>query len=711
MQGARDGRRRALRAAVLAPVTGVLTGLILVVALLPAQARDAPARLHLVTLSTPGTSGSDRSAEELLSMQDAVLFEAGVAAPAYRWTTALNGFAAELTPVQVEALRAADSVSLVEPNEVHELSSTPADLGARTARVPERARGGAGIVVGIVDSGIAPDNPLFADVPGLGREPERFSGACMPGDDWAADSCHRKLVGVSWFVSGFGAERLRAAESLSARDVIGHGTQVASVVAGNAEVSVSAGPSAAGRFSGVAPQARVAAYKACWAAPDPADDGCASADLVTAIDRATSDGVDVLSISVAGGRAFDTVQRALLGAAEADIVVVGAAGNRAGRSYAAHASPWVTTVGALAGPVPQGRVAVRGSALSLVGASRSTVATGSAPIVLAGRSRTAGSALAQARQCREGSLDASLVAGAIVVCQRGGIGRIDKSNAVRRAGGIGMVLTNVRGSARIADVHSVPTVHLGARDGARLVRHLRRHSATKARIAPVQQRGAGARTARWSSPGDPDGAVVKPDVLAAGTGVLGAVPPVTGRRWNAFSGTSAAAAHVSGLAALLRARHRDWSAPTVRSALTTTSAAVRDGTSTLRQGSGRVRRAAALRPGLVLRVASGDYRRWLSGTLPSRSLNTPSIMARDSAVVTREVTNVGTRSMYYSSTASGFDHHRVRVEPAALRLRPGQSATFRVVVAGSDTPRGDSGTVTWRGAQGTTVRIPVVISR
>ena len=74
-------------------------------------------------------------------------------------------------------------------------------------------------------------------------------------------------------------------------------------------------------------------------APDPADDGCATADLVTAIDQATRDGVDVLNLSVGGPAGFDTVERALLGAAEADVVVVAAAGNAGDRAFAAHASP------------------------------------------------------------------------------------------------------------------------------------------------------------------------------------------------------------------------------------------------------------------------------------------------------------------------------------------------------------------------------------
>ena len=115
-----------------------------------------------------------------------------------------------------------------------------------------------------------------------------------------------------------------------------------------------------GRYGGMAPQARIAVYKACWGAPDPADDGCATADLVTAIDRASGDGVDVISLAVGGPAEIDTVERALLGAAEADIVVAAAAGNTGTREYAAHPSPWVTTVGGATGRPRLGRVVATG---------------------------------------------------------------------------------------------------------------------------------------------------------------------------------------------------------------------------------------------------------------------------------------------------------------------------------------------------------------
>ena len=73
--------------------------------------------------------------------------------------------------------------------------------------------------------------------------------------------------------------------------------------------------------------------------------------------------------------------------------------------------------------------------------------------------------------------------------------------------------------------------------------------------------------------------------------------------------------------------------------------------------------------------------------------------------------------MYYSSAAAGFTRHQVLVTPAALKIAPGETAVFRVrVTRAPGRPAhasgvADSGWVTWRGANGVRVRMPVVLTR
>ena len=296
----------------------------------PAQAESAD-RVYLVTLDGPGLAGyagpatAEVQLDAMLAVQRDVLEGRDSGSVLYRWTSALNGFAVEMSAEAAERLSRDPRVALVEENDVRRLAG-----GLSAAALPatsQRGRGGAGLVVGVIDTGIWPDSSLFASVPGLGKEPRDFAGGCDAGAEWGADTCNEKLVGAQWFVSGFGADNLRTSSSLSPRDDSGHGTQMASIAAGNSGVSVDVPGLPQRTYSGHAPQARIAVYKACWSAPDPDDDGCATADLVTAIDRATRDGVDVINLSVGGPPGLDTVERALLGAAERDIVVIAAAGN------------------------------------------------------------------------------------------------------------------------------------------------------------------------------------------------------------------------------------------------------------------------------------------------------------------------------------------------------------------------------------------------
>ena len=71
-------------------------------------------------------------------------------------------------------------------------------------------------------------------------------------------------------------------------------------------------------------------YKACWTAPDPADDGCATADLVTAIDLGhQSTGWTCSTWSVGGPSTRSTPSSAPCSAPRSeDVVVVAAAGKR-----------------------------------------------------------------------------------------------------------------------------------------------------------------------------------------------------------------------------------------------------------------------------------------------------------------------------------------------------------------------------------------------
>ncbi len=717
--------RPALRSGLPRLVTGLVTGLTLVAGMLAGASAPAAAReggdLYLVTLQGPGTAGSSallpRSLREarMLAQQDASLRAVEAADPLYRWTTALNGYAVRLTTEQVEGLESDLTVASVERNEVRSLTAVAGASDAADALISKRldadrpSTGGAGTVIGIIDTGVAPESPLFAQV--RHQSTTDFSGTCPEGQGWSSSECNGKLAGARWYVRGFGTEHLGATSSLSPRDTDGHGTQMASIAAGNAGVPVTVGGERLGVLGGLAPEARLAVYKACWGAPDPDDDGCATADLVTAIDDATRDGVDVISLAVDGPGTIDTVERALLGAAESGVVVIAAAGNGGADTTTAHVSPWVTTVGGTTGELRRGRVQVpqelRTKRLAdLSGAMLSRRTIGPAPVVLGADVAATDVRREDARVCAPGSLDAASVAGAIVVCERGRIGRIDKSRTVAMADGVGMVLVNQRRGSVDLDVHSVPTVHLDETSGSRLVRWIKRNPGERLTLRSLGMMRRPARVVGFSPTGAFGAGFVKPDFLAPSTNVLGAVPDTGGADWAFLTGTSAATAYTAGVAASLLS-DGDRSAVEVRSALATTAAPV-DDSNALRTGTGRLRPDRMRSPGLAYLIEPSDYRAWLGGGLTD--LNTPSaVLSFDTTTVTRTVTNVTKRRLYFSSSARGFDSS-VSVSPAALRLGAGESATYTITVE-RHSPTMDDGYVVWRGARGTVTRIPVVIGR
>ena len=407
-------------------------------------------------------------------------------ATTYRWTTALNGFAADLTAEQVQALETNPRSRPSRP--------TPCARWPVGSPPPERRRAQLARPRGVeAAAGLGRRHRLRrlrarARLPALRRRarprhrPRRLLRRVHARR--RVDQPRRATARSSARAGGWRASAPTASAPPSASrpsTPIGHGTQVASVAAGNSDVSVRVNGRTMGDFGGVAPRARIAPYKACWAAPDPADDGCASADLVSAIDRATADGVDVLNVAVAGPTSIDTVERALLGAAEADIVVIGAAGNAGRTALAGHTSPWVTTVGA-----------TRGSTLTRAGLDRPRSAPDRRQPLAPQPSAPSASCWAPtpplparavetpASADPAHSTPARSPAAPSCACVAASAASTSPRPSPRPTASRWCWPTSGP-VAVIDDFHSVPTVQLAQRDGRRLVRWVRTHPRTTVR--------------------------------------------------------------------------------------------------------------------------------------------------------------------------------------------------------------------------------------
>jgi hypothetical protein len=711
----------------------------------PGFTRTAPRHGERFDADRPAVQAYE---DHLLDEQGALLDQLGSPSVLYHYTTALNGFAVSLTSEQVASLREHSDVLAVEPSRVEHLAGAPSSDALRLGgdrglwkRVGGPTRAGHGIVIGFVDSGLWPENPSFAGVPLDDRTRNRvypgFTGTCQTGERWSGGACSAKVIAARSFVSGFGPANLSAADYTSPRDGSGHGSHTAAIAAGNTGVDVTVGRQHFGHVSGVAPAAAIAIYKACWSAPDPDNDGCATPDTVKAVDQAVHDGVDVLNYSVSGhdDSTADVVELAFLNAAAAGVFVSAAAGDDGpAPGSVSHSAPWVTTVGASTTNGFQGSV-VLGNGRHLVGSMAANQSVRNAPLLYARHVPARGVSPTRAARCFPGSLDAGRVEGAVVICDRGANGRVTKSQTVNQAGGIGMVLVNDAPGSTEADLHAVPTVHVTQPEGLAIKRYAARAAHPKVTLDAGLSEHVTPSVADFSSRGPSvttHGDVLKPDLTAPGVSVLAAVAPASnfGHLWDIYSGSSMAAPQVSGLAAIIAARHPDWTPAMTKSALMTTAHPMAS-SATLSQGAGDVRAGGPLLdPGLVYDAGLADWLGYLRGSsqgaaftvagddvdeingadLNSASIAVGSLVGEET--VTRTVTNVGSTTETYTARVQGVRGIAVSVSRPSLTLRPGQSATFDVTFSARRSAHYAhfaAGSLTWVGSNGHVVRSPIVV--
>ncbi len=695
--------------------------------------------------------------------EDDVRRRAGVeAAPVlYRYRVALNGFAARLTATEAARLRAEPGVVGVTPDRIRPTDAAPGAggpsavdgvsfLGLRDglwARLGGPDHAGEGVVVGFLDTGVHPEHPSFAN-PGLAPS-AGWAGTCQEGEAFPVSACNGKLVGARWFADGFGRGRVAEEDFLSARDSAGHGSHVAATAVGDAGVvpDVDGGDLGVGATSGVAPRAQLAVYKVCWAGRDdlapPVPSGCADSDSLAAVDAAVADGVNVLNLSLSTeSSAYGPLDSALLNAVGAGVFVSTSAGNRgpgAGTVGAPGDAPWVTSVAATSLPrtfVATATVSTPGQQpLAVTGASV-TGALPRTPLVDGAAVPAAGVAPAQSGLCLAGSLDPGAVAGRAVFCRRGDNARLEKSAAVAAAGGAGMILANAADDEDTsADHHPLPTVHLNRADGAAVAGRLGTGGAEvtleAGRAAPAPADRLAAFSSRGPQETVPD--IPKPDLGAPGVTVLSATTPQgpRGRVFAVKSGTSMAAGHVAGTAALLTQLHPDWSPSARKSALMTTAwAGVSqpggEAAGPFETGSGRIDPNRAADPGVVLEVAQADYARFLEGIQPGAvpgqaqpiapsDLNLPAVSYAHligAAFTRRSFTSVDEAPANWRVTVEGLPGMVVTALPPVLNLAPAQTGEVQLVFVHAGAPFDTytfGAVVLTQEADGRTVRLPVSI--
>jgi subtilisin family serine protease len=495
----------------------------------------------------------------------------------------------------IDRLRQMPEVAEVYPDRRYELDlfSSLQTIGAdalwQSPAIGGASNAGAGVKIAVIDSGIKIDNPFF--------NPAGFSyPAGFPKGD-TAHTTPKVIAARAYFRPDLpplpGEETPQPGPGASS-----HGTHVAGIAAGVANTQATVN-GLTETIAGVAPRAYLMNYKVFYENDSIFSGSGFSVELMAALEDAVADGADVINNSW-GGRAesdprFDVLAVAASAAVDAGVAVIYSAGNE-GPDPSTAGSPGfaekVITVGATTtdetiafdfldvtgpGEVP-GELKEHPFSPAAFGATLTAPLTAPyVPVAAIG-----GSSLA----CDP--LQPGALAGKVALIERGVCAFSIKVYNAQSAGAIAAIVYNSEAGGdelitmapdQFADDVTIPAVFVGRSIGTAMVDwYARSGPAAEVRLDPsgrVQELPADVIVG-FSSRGPTFQGTLKPDVVAPGYNILSAgfAEAEGAERHTGFglvSGTSMAAPHVAGGAALLRQIHPNWSPLDIKSALMSTA--------------------------------------------------------------------------------------------------------------------------------------------
>ncbi|CAI9768259.1 unnamed protein product [Fraxinus pennsylvanica] len=659
----------------------------------------------------------------------------------YSYHNVFKGFAARLSPEEVKAMEKIPGFISARVQKVVPLHTThsPNFLGLnQNMGFWKDSNYGKGVIIGVLDSGIIPDHPSFSDE-GMPPPPAKWKGKC----EFNFMACNNKLIGARKFSIGNGTPL----------DESGHGTHTASTAAGNFVRGANLFGNANGTAVGIAPLAHLAIYKVCI-------NNCSESDIMAAMDAAIDDGVDLISLSLGGpARNFfdENIAVGAFSAIEKGIFVSASAGNDGPRlGTMGNGAPWILTVGASTIDRKIRATAVLGNKEELDGESAfQPMDFDPTQLSLVYPGLTASNPF-----CTPASLASIDIRGKIVLCETGEIESIEKGQAVRNSGGVAMILMNQEpdGYTIWAEAHVLPAVHISYVDGLKVKAYI---NSTATPTTSISFKGTiigddlAPSIASFSNRGPNPASlgILKPDIIGPGVNILAAwhvsIENInTKSTFNMISGTSMSCPHLSGVAALLKSAHPDWSPAMIKSAIMTTANRmnlannpIEDQTlqpaNVFATGSGHVNPSKATDPGLVYNIQPEEYISYLCGlnytnqqveiianrvvncmdisSISEAQLNYPSFsvfLGSKNQTYSRIVTNVGEANSTYSIKIDPPPGIDLSVEPSRLQFFGlNQKMTYNLTFSRSATARSKSivqGFLTWISAK-YSVTSPIVV--
>ncbi|KAM3340109.1 subtilisin-like protease SBT3 [Capsicum galapagoense] len=689
----------------------------------------------------------------------------------YSYDNVLHGFSAVLSKNEFEALKkspgflSAYKDTTVEAHTTH----TPEFLKLNPTSGLWPASGfGQDVIIGVLDSGVWPESASFRD-DGLSAIPKKWKGICKPGIAFNSSLCNRKLIGANYFNKGLLASDPTIILSMnSARDMRGHGTHVASIAAGSFVEGVSYFGYAPGTARGIAPRARIAVYKFSF------EEGTVTSDLIAAMDQAVADGVDILQLSYGWGSMplyEDSVAIASFGAMMKGVLVTASAGNNGpGMGTISNGVPWIFTVASGSIDRSFSGTLTLGNGLKITGFSLFPVITTIKDFVLVnnGSLSTCDSA--------DDYAQVPNAARSIMICYstaQEDLSVSDQMGVISEAKVGGALYVYGDPDVLSSKFFPNPGVVISSKDWEKVTKYADNSAKPKVSISFQETRIAVKPTpvvSAFSSRGPSLSylRVAKPDIMAPGELILAAWPSnvsaaVIGVNtfldsdYSLLTGTSMAAPHISGIAAMLKGVHPDWSPSAIRSAIMTTANPL-DNTgkpikttdfletkvaTSLAMGAGLVDPNRAVDPGLIYDATPQDYVNLLCSmnftekqfktiarssakrkcSNPSDDINYPSFIALFDPygdytwmeqTFRRTVTNVGAGAAKYKAKVKAPKNSTISISPQILvfeKKNQKQDYTLTIHYKGIAEDQAQSGSITWVEKNGHhTVRSPIVVA-
>ena len=560
----------------------------------------------------------------------------------HRYRVVLDGLAVRLPYSALPRLFHVASVRKVYPSVRYHLEANRSPSVIRADTFWANTSGfGQGIKIGVVDDGVDMDNPFFN--PGGFAYPAGFPKG---GRRWTTP---KVIVARAFPGPGSGRQGRLALW----RPGSFHGTHVAGIAAGVAGTDVPAGgdhPAVSG-LSGIAPRAWIGNYRVFNVPVITGGLDAFTPEIMLAFEAAVNDGMDVINFSGGGPEidpSSDALVEALDNVAAAGVVPVISAGNDRddfglGSVGSPSNAPSAISVAATS------NVHVFGSELTVtgpgapvglqhvpfaynVGVPPAWQSPGATLVDVATVAGSNGQPV-EPHVCAPPGVDPNdprftplargSLQGLVALVSRGGCTFDSKVERVRAAGGSGIVLVDNRaGEANFIGVRlALPGGMISDLDGANLRAYMATQGGRTTFTASSERNPRETGTGRsgiitsFSSAGPTNfDHRLKPDVAAPGGQILSStLREFAGAPFAVFDGTSMAAPHVSGAAALLLQQHPQWTPQQVKSALMTSAAPAWGDTartqeaSVLLEGGGLIDVAAANNPRLFAEPSSLSF--------------------------------------------------------------------------------------------------------